>query len=132
MDKKFAVLIINLIILICLIPGWAGDFSSPRATLETFFQAVRDRDKELCAACLVNELRQEMLENWDESELPGEFEYEIQDVEIKQDKALVKIKLVSDEYGEETEELSLIKDPDGWKITMDDYDDFKDIDTCRE
>ena len=121
------------LIFLFVIPCWAGDFSSPGATLETLFQAIRDRDKELCAACVVEELREEMLENWDESDLPEEFTYEILEEEISDNKAVVKIKLASDLYGEEEDELWLIKEVDGWKITMDDYSDYHDeIDTCLE
>ncbi len=132
MKKTLSALISSCIILAFVIPCWAEDFSSPRATLETLFQAIRDRDKELCAACVSEELRQEMLENWDESDLPDEFEYEILEEEIGESEAVVKIKMISDEYGEEEDELWLIKEADGWKITMDTYDDYEDIDTCSE
>lgn len=131
MKKTLFALISSCIILLFVIPCWAEDFSSPRATLETLFQAIRDRDKELCAACVSEELRQEMLENWDESDLPDEFEYEILEEEIGESEAVIKIKMVSDEYGEEEDELWLIKEADGWKITMDTYDDYYDqMDTC--
>jgi hypothetical protein len=133
MKKTLSVLIPNCIILLFIIPCWAENFGSPRETLETLFQAIRDRDKELCAACVVKELRQEMLENWDESDLPDEFEYEILNEEIGESKAVVKIKLISDKYGEEEDELCLIKEGDAWKITMDTYDDHYDqMDTCVE
>lgn len=132
MKKTLSALISSCIILSFVMPCWAEDFSSPRATLETLFQAIRDRDKELCAACVSEELRQEMLENWDESDLPDEFEYEILEEEIGESEAVVKIKMISDEYGEEEDELWLIKEADGWKITMDTYDDYEDIDTCSE
>ena len=129
MKKTLSALISSYIILSFVMLCWAEDFSSPRATLETLFQAIRDRDKELCAACVSEELRQEMLENWNESDLPDEFEYEILEEEIGESEAVVKI--VSDEYGEEEDELWLIKEADGWKITMDTYDDYYDqMDTC--
>lgn len=132
--KKIASAVIGCwIITLLVIPCWAEDFSSPEATLETFFQAIRDRNKELCASCVCEELRQEMLENWDEDDLPGEFEYTIKDVEIGESEALVKIELVSDMYGEEVDELWLVKEADGWKITMDTYDDdYEKIDTYIE
>lgn len=133
MKKTLYALVSSFIILLFVIPGWAGDFSSPSATLETLFQAIRDRDKELCAACVSEEFREEMLENWNESDLPEEFEYEILDEDISDDKAVVKLKLVSDLYGEEEDELWLIREADGWKITMDDYSDYyDDLDTCIE
>lgn len=133
MKRTLYVLISGCLIFLFAIPGWAGDFSSPSATLETLFQAIRDRNKELCADCVSEELREEMLENWDESDLPEEFTFEILEEEIIDNKAVVKIKLVSDLYGEEEDELWLIKEADGWKITMDDYSDYyDDIDTCIE
>lgn len=132
MKRILSVLISSCIIVLFIIPCWAGDFSSPRATLETLFQAIRARDKELCAACVSEDLREEMLENWNESDLPEEFEYEILEEEIRGSKAVVKIKLVSDMYGEEEDELWLIKEADEWKITMDDYDYYDQNDTCIE
>ena len=66
-------------------------------------------------------------------DLPEEFEYEILEEDISDDKAVVKIKLVSDLYGEEEDELWLVKEADGWKITMDDYSEYYyDTDTCIE
>ena len=133
MKKILLALISSCMVLLIVIPGWAGDFSSPSATLETLFQAIRDRDKELCAACVSEDLREEMLENWNEDDLPEEFEYEILEEDISDDKAVVKIKLVSDLYGEEEDELWLVKEADGWKITMDDYSEYYyDTDTCIE
>ena len=133
MKKTLYALLSGCLIFLFIHPGWAGDFSSPSATLETLFQAIRDRDKEVCAACVSKELREEMLENWNESDLPEDFTYEILDEEISDNKAVVKLKLVSDLYGEEEDELWLIKEADGWKVTMDDYSDYNDdTDTCIE
>jgi hypothetical protein len=133
MKKTLSVLTSSCLAIIFVVPCLAEDFSSPRATLETLFQAIRDRNKELCAACVSEELREEVLENWNESDLPDEFEYEILDEDIGEFEAVIKIKLVSDEYGEEEDELWLIKEADGWKITMETYDDYyEEMDTCLE
>jgi len=133
MKKTLSVMISSCLTILFVVPCLAEDFSSPRATLETLFQAIRDRDKELCAACVSEELREEVLENWNESDLPDEFEYEILDEDVGEFEAIIKIKLVSDEYGEEEDELWLIKEADGWKITMETYDDYyEQMDTCLE
>lgn len=104
---------LNIAILFLIVTQCSsGNFNSPRATLETFFRAIRARNKNLCVSCFSKKDQQEIISNWDDAQIPDDFEYNILDEDIGRAAASITVEIITDD-SKETENIWFIKELDG-------------------
>lgn len=100
-------------------PGANGDFSTPKAAVETFISAGSNRDAALLSQCFhpdspgeFRKLREKTSSARDLDELAGFVEgATVGDVDEKGDKAVVKVA-----FKKRNEEISMKKSEGDWKI----------------
>lgn len=126
------------IVCLILMSVWAKeiepDFSTPEATFDTFVKAVCAKDKKLCLLCITEEIRDEISDDWEAEELPDSVVWSVDDKEMFEDAAALKITLWDDMAQEEdTEVLWFVLEDDGWKICMEPPEDIQyERDSTRE
>lgn len=96
-----------------------GDFSTPKAAVETFIAASASRDADLISQCFAAESPGEFRKLREKTASPKELDElaeftqgaQVGDAQEKGDSALVKVK-----FNKRDEEISMTKTSDGWKI----------------
>lgn len=110
--------------------GGGGDFSAPKNTVQTYYEAFNDRDAEKAYDCLSSELREYYTKSWMEDRIDFfedfEFQHTIQDfteVSVSGEQATVQFELEVTRTNPEEEnvksmEFELVKSGGEWKINQ--------------